>query len=117
MQKATHRRTAKGLASERRILPRSEVEAPVVYSFLQAISSRTYDAIACNCSDDGLCMETLYQLSPGQYLSIRKKRGTRTASGIRNGHLLPPYKVAEVRWCRPKSGRTRRRYQVGVRYC
>lgn len=117
MQKAPYRRSAEWFPTGRRTLPRSEVEAPVVYSLLQALSSRTYDAIACNCSDDGLCMETFYQLSPGQYLSIRKNRGARMPSGAINGHLLKPYKVAEVRWCRPKTGGTRHRYQVGVRYC
>lgn len=117
MQKAFYKKRPERLPSERRVTPRSDVEATVAYSFLQSISSRTYDATACNCSDDGLCIETSYPLSPEQYLSIRKNRTGRSAMDGKNGHLLKPYKVAQVQWCRPSKGEGRRRYQAGLRYC
>ena len=117
MQKALHPRPAARLASERRIAPRSDVDVPIVYSFLKTFSSRTFDAIASNCSDDGLCIETLYKLSPGQYVCIRKKRALRSAAGGKNGHLVKPFKVAQVRWCAEKTGGLHRRFGVGLQYC
>ncbi len=116
MQTSLLRRPAAPLASERRIALRSDVEAPLSYSFLKNFSSRTYDATARNCSDDGLCIETLNPLSPEQYLSIRKKRGARSSSGIKNGHLLKSFTVAQVRWRQAKTGGRYRRYIVGLKY-
>ncbi len=117
MQKALHRPAEAQAISERRTAHRTEVEVPVAYSFLKTFSSRTFDAMARNCSDNGLCMDTLYKMSPGQMVCIRKKRTPRTASLGKKGHLLKPFKVAEVRWCRERPGGIQRRYGVGLRYC
>lgn len=116
MQKALHRQYAARQASERRIAARSEVEVPVVYSFLHAFSSRAFDAVARNCSDDGLCMETFQKLAPGQYVCIRKNRTYRSAAR-KNSPMVAPFKVAQVRWCKEKSGGLHRRFGVGLQYC
>jgi hypothetical protein len=80
---------------------RFKIEDPIQY--VVAIDSQSSKSKATNCSQEGICFESEFNLTPGAVLFIAAEGDLR-------------YYRAEVRWSEKLEGSDPERYTIGAEY-
>ncbi|MGB8333826.1 MAG: hypothetical protein WCE56_04985 [Desulfobacterales bacterium] len=96
---------------------RYETNAAMTYFCFSSKKTPAFAATAYNCSERGLCFQTLRPLKPGQYVCIRTGPAPKEfILGGRKVAMMKSFSLAEVRWCRESDSPKIAGYRVGIKY-
>ena len=99
--------------SDRRLI----TSATITYFRFSSKKTPSFAATTYNCSERGLCFQSLNPLKPGQYICIRAGP---TLDGFfssgREAAVLKSFSLAEVRWCRESDSTKIAGYSIGAKY-
>ena len=97
-------------AINKRAFPRIYHETPIIYS--PYLSGLYHDGRMLNCSEGGMCLESLQAMMPGSDIQIKLMDFMRTPSWFEASE----HYCGEVVWCKSLANGSVSRYGVGVRF-
>ena len=102
---------------ENRADRRYATNAAMTYFRFSSKKTPVFATTAYNCSERGLCFQSLRSLKPGQYVCILTGPAPNEFfPGGREVAMMKSFSLAEVRWCRESNSQKIAGYSIGIKY-
>ena len=103
--------------NDNRLDRRYRLNLPLTYSLFSSTHNPSFEAVACNSSQRGLCFRSAVPLMQGQYICVRPGRVDPDATaGDRPPATVKALGLAQVRWCLSEPSVPTAAYTVGIQY-